>query len=81
MMVKGLRTVALRGGLVVAVCGVVATALPGAAAADATDDFPIPHRMIITTCDDEQYLAAARDTSPVYFERYMIDRSNRPPDV
>ncbi len=50
------------------------------AAADATDDFPpIPHRMIITTCDTEQYMAAARDTSPIYFERYMIDRSNRPP--
>ena len=52
-----------------------------AASADATDDFPIPHRMIITTCDTEQYMAAARDTSPVYFERYMIDRSNRPADV
>ena len=53
----------------------------GPAAADATDDYPIPHRMIITTCDTEQYMAAARDTSPVYFERYMIDRSNRPADV
>ncbi|MCV7423850.1 DUF5078 domain-containing protein [Mycobacterium yunnanensis] len=37
--------------------------------------------MIVTTCDTEQYMAAARDTSPVYFERYMIDRSNRPADV
>jgi Domain of unknown function (DUF5078) len=53
----------------------------GPALADASDDYPIPHRMIITTCDAEQYLAAARDTSPVYFERYMIDRSNRPADV
>jgi hypothetical protein len=53
----------------------------GPALADATEDYPIPHRMIITTCDAEQYLAAARDTSPVYFERYMIDRSNRPADV
>ncbi len=26
-------------------------------------------------------MQAARDTSPVYFERYMIDRSNRPADV
>ncbi len=51
------------------------------AAADASDDFPIPHRIIITQCDVEQYMAAARDTSPVYFERYMIDRSNRPADV
>jgi len=59
----------------------LAGVLAGPAAADATDDFPIPHRMIITTCDTEQYMAAARDTSPVYFERYMIDRSNRPADV
>jgi hypothetical protein len=58
-----------------------ATALAGPAAADATDDFPIPHRLIVTKCDAEQYLQAARDTSPVYFERYMIDRSNRPADV
>jgi len=53
----------------------------GPAQADATDDYPIPHRMIITTCDTEQYMAAARDTSPVYFERYMLDRSNRPVPV
>ena len=80
-MMKNLRSMAARGGLAVAVCGVAATALAGPAAADATDDFPIPHRMIVTTCDTEQYMAAARDTSPVYFERYMIDRSNRPADV
>lgn len=53
----------------------------GPAAADATDDYPIPNRMLKTSCDAEQYLAAARDTSPVYFERYMIDKGNRPPDV
>jgi hypothetical protein len=61
-----------------------ATAFLGAAGpanADSTDDFPIPHRIIVTTCDVEQYMAAARDTSPVYYERYMIDRSNRPADV
>lgn len=54
---------------------------PAISGADSTEDYPIPHRMIITTCDTEQYMAAARDTSPVYFERYMIDRSNRPADV
>jgi hypothetical protein len=61
-----------------------ATAFLGAAGpanADSTDDYPIPHRIIVTTCDVEQYMAAARDTSPVYYERYMIDRSNRPADV
>ncbi|BBZ29244.1 hypothetical protein MMAD_35390 [Mycolicibacterium madagascariense] len=79
-MTKSVRSLA-RGGLMAAVCGIAATALASPASADATDDFPIPHRMIITTCDTEQYMAAARDTSPVYFERYMIDRSNRPADV
>ncbi len=80
-MMKALRNIAIRSGLVVAACGFAATTLAGTAAADATDDFPIPHRMIITTCDAEQYLAAARDTSPVYFERYMIDKNNRPADI
>lgn len=32
--------------------------------------------MIATTCDAEQYLAAVRDTSPVYYQRYMIDFNN-----
>jgi len=81
LMVNKLRALAVRGALTAAVCGVAATALAGPAAADSTEDYPIPHRIIITTCDVEQYMAAARDTSPVYFERYMIDRSNRPADV
>jgi Domain of unknown function (DUF5078) len=45
---------------------------------DSTDDFPIPRRMIATTCDAEQVLAAARDYSPVYYQRYMIDYNNHP---
>ena len=61
--------------------GVVAMALPAVASADASDDYPIPHRMIITTCTAEQILAAARDFTPVYYERYIIDKNNRPPDV
>jgi hypothetical protein len=60
-----LRSV-LRGGAAVAALSVVAAAFPGVAAADATDDYPIPKRMIETTCDAEQILAATRDTSPVY---------------
>jgi hypothetical protein len=66
-----------RGVLVAMISAATATSMAGPASADSTDDFPIPHRMIITTCDAEQYLQAARDTSPVYFERYMIDKSNR----
>jgi hypothetical protein len=45
---------------------------------DSTDDFPIPRRMISTTCDAEQLLAAARDYTPVYYQRYMIDFNNHP---
>jgi hypothetical protein len=29
----------------------------------------------------EQILAAARDFTPVYYERYIIDMRNRPPDM
>jgi hypothetical protein len=81
LMVKSMRALAIRATMAVAACGMAATTLAGPASADSTDDYPIPHRIIITTCDTEQYMAAARDTSPVYFERYMIDRSNRPPEV
>ena len=63
----GLRT----GVIALALCGTLAAA-PGVAAADATDDYPIPHRMIMTTCTAEQVMAAARDVEPVYYERYMI---------
>ena len=55
--------------------------LPGTAAADSTDDYPIPHRMIVTTCTAEQILAAARDFTPIYYERYMVDRHNNSPQV
>jgi hypothetical protein len=55
-----------------------AVALPGRAAADSTDDFPIPRRIIATPCTAEQILAAARDYEPVYYERYMNDYRNHP---
>jgi hypothetical protein len=58
-----------------------ATAFPANAMADATDDYPIPHRMIVTTCTAEQILAAAPDYAPIYYERYIIDKHNRSPDV
>lgn len=51
------------------------------AGADATDDYPIPHRMIETSCTAEQIVAAARDVAPVYYERYMIDYRNHSPEV
>jgi hypothetical protein len=58
-----------------------ATAFPAVAMADATDDFPIPHRTIVTACTAEQILAAARDFTPIYYERYMIDKHNKSPEV
>jgi len=62
-----------------AVAALLATA--GIAAADATDEYPIPSNMLKTTCTVDQYMAAVRDTNPVYYERYMIDYNNKSPDV
>lgn len=54
-----------------------ATALSASAAGDGTDDYPIPHRIIVTTCTAEQLLATARDYAPVYYELYMIEGAAR----
>ncbi|TRW89194.1 DUF5078 domain-containing protein [Mycolicibacterium sp. 018/SC-01/001] len=78
---SGMASRVLRTVLATAAAAGALVSATGTAQADSTDDYPIPHRIIVTTCDVEQYMAAARDTSPVYFERYMIDRSNRPADV
>lgn len=71
----------LRGAALAAVAGIAAAFLPATAAADATDDFPIPRRVIATDCSAEQMLAASRDLSPIYYERYMIDMHNKPVQV
>ncbi|MGH3634358.1 DUF5078 domain-containing protein [Mycobacterium sp.] len=70
-----LSTFVRAGGAVVA-AGTAAVILAGTAAADSTEDYPIPRRMINTTCTAEQILAAARDYSPIYYERYMNDYHN-----
>ncbi|MDT5087833.1 MAG: hypothetical protein QOG47_540, partial [Mycobacterium sp.] len=75
----------IRAGVAVLALGAAASIFPQAAQADpdldpgpgrtyndSTEDFPIPRRMIATSCDAEQVLAAARDFSPVYYQRYMI---------
>jgi hypothetical protein len=62
------------------ICGTV-VATPGFASADATDDYPIPNRILKTTCTAEQIMAAARDVEPVYYERYMIDYNNHSPEI
>lgn len=77
----GLVSRAARVGLGLIGAAAVCLGTAGTAIADSTEDYPIPRRIIHTTCDVEQYLAAVRDTSPVYYERYMLDRSNRPLDV
>lgn len=67
-----------RVAAITAALGVAAAVVPAAASADSTDDFPIPRRIIATNCTAEQLLAANRDLTPVYYERYMIDYHNKP---
>ena len=83
----------VRAGVAVLALTAAATAFPRVAVADpgpgfqpcdgcssndSTEDFPIPRRMIATTCTAEQILAAARDFEPVYYQRYMADYDNHP---
>ncbi len=74
-------------GHAVRFCGLAAVAMsvltltPPGASADATDDYPIPNRILHTTCTAEQIMAAARDVRPVYYERYMIDYNSKSADV
>jgi Domain of unknown function (DUF5078) len=84
-MIRGMRRNRLgsvtRAGVGVVALGIAATGLAGTAAADATDDYPIPRKIINTTCTAEQILAAARDYEPIYYERYIIDKHNKSPAV
>jgi len=68
----------LRAATTVVAGAIAAIALAAPAAADATDDYPIPNRILKTTCTVDQYMAAARDVEPIYYQRYMIDYHNRP---
>ena len=67
--------------LVVTALSAFALTVPGDASADATDDYPIPNRILKMTCTVDQYMAAVRDTDPIYYQRYMIDYHNRPIDA
>ena len=71
----------LRAGIAALTATVATAALPATGMADSTDDYPIPRRMIATTCTAEQILAAARDFTPIYYERYMTDKHNKSPQV
>lgn len=68
-------------GLLVSAPALILVAATAPARSDATDDYPIPHRMIVTSCTAEQIMAAARAVEPVYYERYMIDYRNHSADV
>jgi hypothetical protein len=70
-----------RPGLAALTAVVAISGLPATAVADSTDDYPISHRMIATTCSAQQILAAARDFTPIYYERYVIDEHNKSPQV
>jgi hypothetical protein len=74
------KCLAFGAGISLLTGGFAATVFSPRAAADATDDYPIPHRMIVTTCTAEQILAAARDFTPIYYERYIVDKHNKSPD-
>jgi Domain of unknown function (DUF5078) len=69
----------IKASVAAAAVSVAAMALPAVAAADASDDYPIPNRILKTTCAVDQYMAAVRDVEPIYYQRYMIDYNNRPP--
>ncbi|MEB3033603.1 DUF5078 domain-containing protein [[Mycobacterium] nativiensis] len=78
----------MKAGAARALSGVSAAAMilagfaaAGTASADATENFPIPNRMLHTTCTAEQIMAAARDVAPVYYKRYMIDYNNKSPQI
>ena len=71
----------IKTSVAAAALSLAAIALPAVAAADATDDYPIPNRILKTTCTVDQYMAAVRDVEPIYYQRYMIDYNNRPADI
>ena len=54
-----------KASIVAAAVSMVAMTIPAVASADATDDYPIPNRILKTTCTVDQYMAATRDTDLV----------------
>jgi len=51
----------LRAATTVVAGAIAAAAFAAPAATDATDAYPIPNRILKTTCTVDQYMAAARD--------------------
>jgi Domain of unknown function (DUF5078) len=73
--------ISVRAGIAALAMGGAIGASAGIAHADATEEYPIPNRMLKTSCTAEQIMGAARDVGPIYYERYMIDYNNKAPDV
>src|SRR5262245_34990229 len=71
----------IKASIAAAAVSAAAMVVPAVASADASDDYPIPNRILKTTCTVDQYMAAVRDVEPVYYERYMTDYKNRPADI
>ena len=53
----------IKSSVAIAGLSVAATLFPAVASADASDDYPIPNRILKTTCTVDQYMAAVRDTT------------------
>lgn len=81
MSASPLLAAALHGTRMTVVLAAMFVSVPGVAAADATDDYPIPNRILQTSCTAEQLMAAVRDMKPVYYSRYMIDYNNKAPGL
>ena len=69
---------AFRAGIAILAGALAAAVIPATAAADSTDDYPIPHRMIVTTCTAEQILAAAQDYVPMTSATSLTSTTSRP---
>ncbi len=78
---RGHRVRVMTASLVVASALGAGVAAAGVASADATDDYPIPNRILKTPCTAQQIMAAARDVEPIYYERYMTDYNNKSPEI
>ncbi len=71
----------LHSTLVAMAAGALLAAASVTASADSTENYPIPRKMLTTTCSAEQIMAAARDSEPAYYERYMTDYNNKSPEI
>lgn len=81
-----------RAGAGLLAFGSAALGFPGVALADpppdyidgyvhSTDEYPIPRRILLTTCSAEQLLDAAKYAVPMEFDRYMMEYKKHGEDL